>query len=132
MRCLSCGPGGGHSPLDEVWLSEPERRDRLRSLDKQRQRNEVQQRDLATKDIKPTKARHECPLLVKSDCESNSNSDSLPNQDQDFESGRDKLEDKDLWSDHPVQQVDTAPPKTCLPLSNLQRKFQRKLNWLNL
>ena len=86
-------------PLDEVWLSEPERRERREALDKQRTRAS-RQRDLEIKEIKRKleRAWETPPNLASSDVDSDD--DSLSSEPV-IESGGD---DKDFWSDHPISQ----------------------------
>ena len=50
------------------------------------------------------------PTLAESDVESDSDCDSLPDQDAVSEAGGGNSVFSDLWSDHPIQQVDEPAP----------------------
>ena len=92
-------------PLDEVWLSEPERRDRRDALEKQRRRTECRERERASEEIKRNSDRDPCPPLAESDVESDD--DSQPDVfSPDFKSGGEDVVDEDLWTDHPSVQGD--------------------------
>ena len=96
-------------PLDEVWLSEGERRDRDIALDRQRRITERAQKDLADKRrIIPIKKSNPCPDLTGSDVESGDD-DSQCDEDANFESGGEVQSDKDLWTDHPNHQSTNQP-----------------------
>ena len=90
-------------PLDKVWLTEPERRDRRSSLEKQRRRTEKKQRECISDNAKDSADREHdrCPPLVELD-DSDSDSESQTDQETDFGSGGDNVVDKDLWTDHPA------------------------------
>ena len=92
-------------PLDEVWLSEPERRDRQDALRRQR-RITRRREELKSKEIKRQVKHESVPLLAESDVDSDD--DLQPDDPGDnaiFESGGgDDAADEDLWADHPVQQ----------------------------
>ena len=97
-------------PLDEVWLSEPERRDRRSALEKQRQRAVRREKELASRERHVEPAPSPCPPLVEADSDSEDD-DSQPDNNQVFESGGDVSDDKDLWTDHPkLQTQDEFPP----------------------
>ena len=99
-------------PLDEVWLSEPEQRNREIALDRQRRIAERTQKDLAEKQrIIPIKKSNPCPDLVGSDVESG-DGDSQCGEDASFESGGEVQSDKDLWADHPSHQSTDQPANT--------------------
>lgn len=97
-------------PLDEVWLSEPERRERRRSLDKQRVRTERRERELMESRDRQQRRNSRPPDLIESDVESDSDDDSLPFEDTGYESGGDDIgmdtdwvDDRDrFWIDHPT------------------------------
>ena len=92
-------------PLDEVWLSEPERRDRQDALRRQR-RITRRREELKSKEIKRQVKHESVPSLAESDVDSDD--DLQPDDPGDnaiFESGGgDDAADEDLWVDHPVQQ----------------------------
>ena len=73
--------------MNEVWLSEGERRDRDIALDRQRCITERAQKNLADKRrIIPIKKSNPCPDLTGSDVESGDD-DSQCDEDANFESG---------------------------------------------
>ena len=78
-------------PLDEVWLSEPEQRDRKDAL--QRHRRVTQRREkLRSKEVKQKLKRDPVPQLAESDVESDVESDDESQAEQavddaDFDSG---------------------------------------------
>jgi hypothetical protein len=93
-------------PLDEVWLSEPERRDRRKVLDQQRERAN-RQRVVESKEVKKRleRSRSSVPDLIESDVESD-DEDSVC-VDPQFESGGDEAAvERDMWADHPVRRLD--------------------------
>ena len=75
-------------PLDEVWLTEPERRDRSSSVEKQRRRTKKRQRECISDNAKDSADREHdrCPPLIEID-NSDSDSKSQPDQEADFGSG---------------------------------------------
>ena len=94
-----------------MWLSDPERRDRQDALRRHRQitrgREELQPKEITEKvQFDPV------PALVASDVDSDD--DSRPDDSRDdtfFKSGGGNAADKDLWTDHPIQQLNhpTSP-----------------------
>jgi len=98
-------------PLDEMWLSEPEKRDRLNSLLRDRGALLKEDRSCSLKrcaKLRLMEKDHNVAIphpIVKSDVEPDSDCDSQPDLNADFEAGGDdEVMDKDLWKDHPVQQ----------------------------
>ena len=93
-------------PLDEVWLSEEERRERLKSLEEQRDRAQRRRDKLEAREIKRRLDRSPDdvpPDLEESDVDSvDDNSSPVPDYDLGGENDIDT--DKDLWTDHPAQQ----------------------------
>ena len=96
-------------PLDEVWLSKPERRDQKDAL--QRQRRITQRREeLRSKEIKQKLKHDPVPQLAKSDVESDDESQAeQPGDDADFDSGGGDTAEEQLWRDHPDQCSDDSP-----------------------
>ena len=96
-----------------MWLTEPERRDRRSSLEKQRRRTERRQQECISDNAKDSadRERDRCPPLVELD-DSDSDSESQPDQEADFGSAGENVVDKDLWTNHPVQQSDAEPAPT--------------------
>ena len=92
-------------PLDKVWFSEPERRDRQDALRRQQQITRRRE-ELKSKDIKHQVKRESVSLLVELDIDSDD--DFWPDDPEDiavFEpGGSDDAAGKDLWTDHPAQQ----------------------------
>ena len=89
-------------PLDKVWLSEPDRRDRQKQLDEQQERAS-RQRAAESKEVKKRleRSRPSVPDLVESDVESD-DEDSACGEPH-FESGGDEVSvERDMWADHPV------------------------------
>jgi hypothetical protein len=95
-------------PLDEVWLSGPERRERRHALDKQRICTECCECELMESQDRKQRQSSQAPQLVESDV-SDSNDDSLPFHDTGYKSGGDDIsmdtnwiDDRDrFWIDHP-------------------------------
>ena len=88
-------------PLDEVWLTEPERRERKERLRAQRIRNEELQRFRAQQTPTPTSPPSRQPSLTPiSDDEASEIGDSAPVKDQGTEP------EGDGWQDHPILPVD--------------------------
>ena len=100
-------------PLDEVWLSEPERRERREALEKQRRRHEVFERGRATESAKqpPVSSDDSPPGLVVSDDELSDDDD-----DGDPSSGPDSGSEGEIWhADHPSLEVEPEPPDQSIP-----------------
>jgi hypothetical protein len=95
-------------PLDEVWLSEPERRERRYELDKQRERA-ARQRVVESKEVKKRLERSQpsLPDLAESDVDSDDEDSHC--EDPQFESGGDEVVERDMWADHPAKQLDFEP-----------------------
>eukprot|EP00804_Cyclotella_cryptica_P007127 CCRYP_020034-RB/>CCRYP_020034-RB protein AED:0.46 eAED:-0.11 QI:0/0/0/1/0/0/2/0/484 len=96
----------GPPPLDEVWLSEPERCEPKNELEKQREHTRRQQDDLNAIEIKRRMESSKSPLpdLVESDDESDS--DSLSSNPV-IESGGEMDHNGDsYWRDHPINEKD--------------------------
>ena len=91
-------------PLDEVWLSEPERRDRRAALDEQRRRQELRERKLAS-DIpndSPPARDDSPPGLIVSDDEESDDESSIGDPSPPRASGSEgEKEDRSWHSDHP-------------------------------
>ena len=97
-------------PLDEVWLSEPERRERREALDKQRQRREAHERQLASDASKRTPTSHDDvpPGLVVSDDEDSDDESTVGDPSPECDSGS---EGENIWhADHPSMEIDPAQP----------------------
>jgi hypothetical protein len=92
-------------PLDEVWLSEPERRDRRRKLTEQRDRAS-RQRTVEAREVKKRleRSRPSLPDLVESDVDSDDEDSAC--LDPQFESGGDEVIERDMWADHPAKRLD--------------------------
>ena len=87
-------------PLDEVWLSDTERRERKAKLSRQRQRHAVRERTL--QDKRQTERRSPLPDLVsESDSDSDDDFDDDPSSQVDSRSEGDILEGPTMWQDHP-------------------------------
>jgi hypothetical protein len=93
-------------PLDEVWLSEPERRERRYELDKQRERA-ARQRVIESKEVKKRlqRSRPSLPDLAESDVDSDE--EDSHSEDPQFESGGDEVVERDMWADHPARNLDS-------------------------
>ena len=104
-------------PLDEVWLSEPERCERKHELEKQRECARRRQDDLNAKEIKRRMERSKSPLpdLVESDNESDN--DSL-SSDPVIESGGEIDNDSSYWRDHPINSKDDPELPTFDPIDS--------------
>lgn len=118
-------------PLDEVWLSEPERRERKNELEKQRRRARHRQQQLETREQKRrlARSRESAPDLVSSDVESDDEDDcnSLSNRSDNELGGDDDIEVEDTpsdpFADHPIptkldfdQEFDEdVPPEDVVP-----------------
>ena len=91
-------------PFNKVWLSKSEQHDRKASLQKQCRRNKRQQRDLASQERKRCIERFNnyLPALTESTVESDSDCDSLPDQDSVSKAGGGDSVIRDLSSDHPM------------------------------
>ena len=90
-------------PLDEVWLSEGERRERRKELEQQHQRYKRIEHELETQNaaerLRETREYlHPRPATITDD-------DSLPGLAAD--SGGESSDDEsiNMWKDHPVQEV---------------------------
>ena len=102
-------------PLDEFWLSEPERRERRHALDKQRIRTEHRERELMESRDHKWRQSSRAPPLVESDVASDSEDDSLPFHGTGSESGGDDIgmdtdwmDDRGrFWIDHPKASAET-------------------------
>jgi hypothetical protein len=103
-------------PLDEVWLSEPERRDRHKALEEQRNRT-ARQRVIESKEVKKRlqRSRESVPDLEESDVDSDGE-DSCCGESH-LESGG----ENDMWADHPARQLEfdeevnrSTPPEEAL------------------
>ena len=89
-------------PLDEVWLSEAEQRDRQKQLDEQRDRAS-RQIIVESREVKKRRkrSRSSAPDLVESDVESD-DEDSVC-EDPQFKSRGDVVSvERDMWADHPA------------------------------
>ena len=87
-------------PLDEVWLSEPERRERRDEIDRQRVRAERRLKHVEQKEVKRRmeRAREPLPDLAESDVDSD---DESLSSDPVIDSGGEVVSDRDFWADHP-------------------------------
>ena len=94
-------------PLDEVWLSEPERRERRKFLEEQRDRT-ARKRISEYREVKKRleRSREPLPALEESDFDSD-DEDSLSGSSN-FESGGEVVK-HDMWDDHPAKQLDVEP-----------------------
>ena len=108
-------------PLDEVWLSEPERRERRKVLEQQRVRGE-RRRHVESQEVKRRLERSKEPLPdlcesdVDSDCDSVTSS-----MDPVRESGGDDEAEKDYWSDHPLNDREEPELPTFEPVPSPRR-----------
>ena len=93
-------------PLDEVWLSEPERRERRRDLEEQRRRADARRKELNDRNMtrQLDRSREPVPDMVESDCESDDD-DSLSGDPQHKSGGEVENIQADPWSDHPNDAV---------------------------
>eukprot|EP00956_Cyclotella_meneghiniana_P015936 scaffold24808_cov102-Cyclotella_meneghiniana.AAC.1 len=108
-------------PLDEVWLSEPERRERRNELEKQRN-IQRRHRDCEIEEIhrrlKKTRDSPPPPSLAESDVESDDDCDSL-SLDPVIESGGDNGDpDESYWKDHPITDKDEPELPTFEPIDS--------------
>ena len=106
-------------PLDEVWLLESKRRNRKTSLQKQRQRNKRRQKEIHKRCIE--RSNNHLPKLAESDVESDSDCDSLSDQALVSKARGGDSVVRDLWLDHPMQQVDEPGPLP-RPLSKASKR----------
>ena len=106
-------------PLDEVWLSEPERRDRQDALEKQRRRCDIFEHERAAESLKdtPSSPADSPPGLIVSDDESSDDESDSGDPLSVFDSGS---EGDDIgYSDHPT--FETAPDVEILEAPNIPR-----------
>ena len=102
-------------PLDEVWLSEPERQERRDALKKQRCRRDVFERQRATDSLKdaPSSPVDFPPGLVVSDDESSNDESDDGHPLPTLDSGS---EGDDIWhSDHPTLENEASQPDPVRP-----------------
>ena len=100
-------------PLDEVWLSEGERRQRHTQLDKQRQRNQKHQREVASKTIqeklKITQEDDDTmpPLLGRYVSERDSGDESSVDsgESRSYLNSDSEGDDANMWADHPTNRT---------------------------
>ena len=86
-------------PLDEVWLSEPERRTRRKALEEQQDRAS-RRRVVESREVKKRlqRSKEPTPGHVESDVD-NDDEDSLSGEPH-LKSGGEAVEERDMWSDH--------------------------------
>eukprot|EP00956_Cyclotella_meneghiniana_P015029 scaffold22790_cov42-Cyclotella_meneghiniana.AAC.1 len=108
-------------PLDEVWLSEPERRERRHELEKQRniqRRHRDKEIEEIHRRMKKSRDSTPPPQLAESDVESDDDDDSL-SSDPVIESGGDNGDpDESYWKDHPLTDKDEPELPTFEPVDS--------------
>jgi len=100
-------------PLEEVWLSEGERRQRRTQLDKQRQRNQKRQRAVDNQAIqeklKSTREDDDAmpsllgPYVSEGDSDDESSVNS--NESRSYPDSDSEGDDADMWADHPNNRI---------------------------
>jgi hypothetical protein len=91
--------------LDEVWLSEPERRERQKSLDSQHERT-ARQRVVESREVKRRleRSRESVPALEESDVDTDD--ESLSGDPVFDPGGEDVMPERDMYADHPGRKLD--------------------------
>jgi hypothetical protein len=119
-------------PLDEVWLSEPERRERRKSLDSQRDRA-ARQRVVESREVKKRLEHSREPLPALEESDVDTDDESLSGEPVFDPGGEDVMPECDMYADHPSRKLDfedeVDTPEGASPPLQVSMKSIARLRW---